>query len=52
MSDDSRSQCYTYDVTVKVNEVNPPSQNQQYEDNNDVENNDNTFQVEEIPILL
>ena len=47
VTDDKGSESNAADVNVNVNEVTPPSQNQQNEENNVVENTDNTTQVEE-----
>jgi hypothetical protein len=45
--DDKGSESNAADVNVNVNEVTPPSQNQQNEQNNIVENTNNTTQAEE-----
>jgi hypothetical protein len=47
VTDDSGSESIAADVNVKVNEVTPPSQTPQTQENNVVENTDNTTQAEE-----
>ncbi len=47
VTDDMGSESNNADVNVNVNEVTPPPQNQQNEENNVVENTENTTQVEE-----
>jgi Concanavalin A-like lectin/glucanases superfamily/Bacterial Ig domain len=47
VTDDNGSESNGADVNLKVNEVIPPSQSQQNEQSNAVENTDNTTQVEE-----
>jgi hypothetical protein len=47
VTDDKGSESNNADVNVDVNEVTPPSQNQQNEENNAVENTENTTQAEE-----
>jgi Concanavalin A-like lectin/glucanases superfamily/K319L-like, PKD domain/Bacterial Ig domain len=47
VTDENGSESNGADVNVQVNEVTPPSQSNQNEQNNAVENNDNTLQVED-----
>ncbi len=47
VTDDKGSESNAADVNVNVNEVIPPSQNQQNEENNVIEDTDNTTQAEE-----
>jgi hypothetical protein len=47
VTDDKGSESNAADVNVNVNEVTPPSQNQQNEENNVVENTENTTQADE-----
>ncbi len=47
VTDDKGSESNNADVNVNVHEVTPPSQNQQNEENNVVENTENITQVEE-----
>ena len=47
VTDDKGSESNAADVNVNVNEVTPPSQNQQNEENNIVESTNNTTQAEE-----
>lgn len=47
VTDDKGSESNAADVNVNVNEVTPPSQNQQNEENNVGENTENTTQAEE-----
>ncbi len=47
VTDDKGSESNAADINVNVNEVTPPSQNEQNEENNIVENTNNTIPVEE-----
>jgi hypothetical protein len=47
VTDDKGSESNNADVNININEVTPPSQNQQNEENNAIENTQNTTQSEE-----